>query len=389
MVEGGHGINQHAMKKTLLHIAKYYHPNEGGIETVTKYLAEGLAEYDNIVICFSQDGHDSDEEINGVKVYRVAPLVKVASQDIALSYYKSLKRVIKRHQPDILFLHCPNPFLYPLTLHLKPRGSKLVLLWHSDILGKGFLYKMVSSVEKRLLKKADLILATSENYVHPSSPIYPYRDVVRVVQNGIVTSDFILQPGDEERIKAIRERYGNKKMVFYVGRHIPYKGIDLLLQAERKVKSDCVFVIGGSGSETNRLKAMAHSDRVVFLGRIPDDEMRCYYHAADVFGFASNTKQEAFGIALAEAMYCKCVPVTFTLVGSGVNWVSVNGETGEEVPLADIDAYAAAIDRLLSDDHLRARYAEAGHKRVQEMFTCDKSVEEARKALHELTDKHP
>ena len=78
-----------------------------------------------------------------------------------------------------------------------------------------------------------------------------------------------------------------------------------------------------------------------------------------------------------------------TALSSPFNWVSVNGETGEEVPLADVDAYAAAIDRLLSDDHLRARYAEAGHKRVQEMFTCDKSVEEARKALHELTDKRP
>ena len=83
-------------------------------------------------------------------------------------------------------------------------------------------------------------------------------------------------------------------------------------------------------------------------------------------------------------MYCKCVPVTFTLVGSGVNWVSINGETGEEVPLADVDAYAAAIDRLLADDRLRERYAEAGRKRVAQLFTCDKSVEEARKAFNTL-----
>ena len=87
-------------------------------------------------------------------------------------------------------------------------------------------------------------------------------------------------------------------------------------------------------------------------------------------------------------MYCRCVPVTFTLVGSGVNWVSIKGETGEEVPLGDIDAYAEAIDKLLVDDKLRDRYAEAGRKRVAEMFTCDRSVEEARKALDALLDNH-
>ena len=257
-----HGKKCFAMKKTLLHIAKYYHPNEGGIETVTKYLAEGLSEYDNVVVCFSKDGHDSEEDINGVRVYRVAPLVKVASQDIALSYHKTLKRIIKENHPDVLLLHCPNPFLYPITLHLKPKNAKLVLLWHSDILGKGLLYKMVRSVERKLLKKADLILATSENYVHPSSPIYPYKDEVRIVQNGIIASDFILKDGDEKRIEDIKKRFGNKKIVFYVGRHIPYKGIDLLLKAEQKVKADCVFVIGGTGAATEKLKAMTHSDRV-------------------------------------------------------------------------------------------------------------------------------
>ncbi|MBO4849794.1 MAG: glycosyltransferase [Prevotella sp.] len=376
------------MKKTLLHIAKYYHPNEGGIETVTKYLAEGLGEYDNVVVCFSQDGHDAEEVVGGVKVYRVAPFIKVASQDLAWSYYFKLKAIIKKHQPAILLLHCPNPFLYPITLRLKPKDAKLVLLWHSDILGKGMLYKLVSKQEKKLLGKADLILATSDNYVHPTSPIYPHREGIRVVQNGIIADDFNLKPGDDEKVDDIRKKFGNKKIVFYVGRHIPYKGIDLLLQAEKKVKTDCVFVIGGTGVETPRLKAMANSERVVFVGRIPEEQLKYYYHAADVFGFASITKQEAFGIALAEAMYCRCVPVTFTLVGSGVNWVSIKGETGEEVPLGDIDAYAEAIDKLLVDDKLRDRYAEAGRKRVAEMFTCDRSVEEARKALDALLDNH-
>ena len=53
------------MKKTILQIAKYYYPVEGGIETVTKYMAEGLTGFNNYVVCFSQDGITRMDEING------------------------------------------------------------------------------------------------------------------------------------------------------------------------------------------------------------------------------------------------------------------------------------------------------------------------------------
>ena len=99
-----------------------------------------------------------------------------------------------------------------------------------------------------------------------------------------------------------------------------------------------------------------------------DDDLRCHLYAADVFGFPSVYKAEAFGVALAEAMYCKAVPVTFTIKGSGVNWVSLNGVTGEEVPLDDVKAFAEAIDRLLSDDALRTQYANAAHERAERLF---------------------
>ena len=194
------------MKKTILQIAKYYYPVEGGIETVTKYMGEGLTALENVVVCFSQDGITRVDMVNGVKVYRIASSMNVASQDIAFSYYYYLKKIIYEEQPDIILLHCPNPFLYPITAKLKPKNAKLVLLWHSDILGKGILYKMVKMFEKVILKKADLILATSPNYIHPSSPIYKYRDKTKVVPNGIIRKDFLWRPGDEKTIEEITTR---------------------------------------------------------------------------------------------------------------------------------------------------------------------------------------
>ena len=374
------------MKKTLLQIAKYYYPVEGGIETVTKYMGEGLTTFEQVVVCFSQDGITRLDTVNGVKVYRIASSMNIASQDIAFSYYHYLKKIIYEEQPDIILLHCPNPFLYPITAKLAPKDVKLVLLWHSDILGKGLLYKMVKQFEKVILRKADLILATSPNYIHPSSPIYEYRNKTKVVANGIIRSDFVWRTGDETTIEEIRRKYHHKKIVFFVGRHAAYKGINYLIEAEKYIQSDCVILIGGRGPETERLKAMTNSDRIKFIGRIPNEYLRCYYYASDIFAFTSCTKQEAFGIALAEAMYCGSVPVTFTLEGSGVNWVSVGGETGIEVPLGDVKAYAEAIDSLLSDKDLYMKYATAGKDRIVRMFTSEHSNVQAEEVLTQLSD---
>ena len=374
------------MKKTLLQIAKYYYPVEGGIETVTKYLGEGLTAFEQVVVCFSQDGITRLDTVNGVKVYRIASSMNIASQDIAFSYYHYLKKIIYEEQPDIILLHCPNPFLYPITAKLTPNDVKLVLLWHSDILGKGILYKMIKQFEKVILRKADLILATSPNYIHPSSPIYDWRDKTKVVANGIIKSDFVWRPGDETTVEEIRRKYHHKKIIFFVGRHAAYKGVDYLIEAERYIQSDCVILIGGRGPETERLKALNTSSRIKFIGRVPNEYLRCYYYASDIFAFTSCTKQEAFGIALAEAMYCGSVPVTFTIEGSGVNWVSVGGETGIEVPLGDVQAYAAAIDKLLNDKELYMKYATAGKDRIVRMFTSERSNAQAEEALTPLVD---
>ena len=375
------------MKKTLLQIAKYYHPVEGGIETVTKYMAEGLSNFENAVICFSHDGITRVDDVNGIKVYRIAPSMKVSSQDIAFTYYHYLKKVIYELQPDIIILHCPNPFLYPITAKLTPRDAKLVLLWHSDILGKGLLYRLFNYYEQKILKRADLILATSPSYIHPSSPIYSYQDKIKVLPNGIIRKDFLWQPGDEKTVEEIRNKYHHKKIIFFVGRHATYKGINYLIEAEKYIQSDCIILIGGRGPETEKLKASTTSKRIKFIGRIPNEYLRCYYYASDIFAFTSCTKQEAFGIALAEAMFCGSVPVTFTIEGSGVNWVSLKGETGEEVPLGDVKAYATAIDKLLSDKDLYMKYASAGKDRVARMFTCELSATEADKLLQQLINE--
>lgn len=373
-------------KKVILHICKYYSPDEGGIETVAKYLVDGLKDFENTVVCFSTDGRTKTDIVNGIKVHRIAPLFKAFSQDVSFSYIFRLRKIIRQVKPDVINIHCPNPFVYPIVMTLAPKECKIVMLWHADILAKGMVYKLIKPFEAMALKRTDRIFATSPLYVHPSSPIYEYRNKIDVLPNSIIEENLKLRDGDKEKIEKIKRNYDNRKIILFVGRHVPYKGIDYLIKSEQYIKSDCRILIAGRGPQTEYLKKLTKSDRIVFLGKVSDDELRCYYHAADIFGFSSINKAEAFGVALIEAMYCNCVPVTFHIEGSGVNWASLKGITGEEVPLYDIKAYAQAIDRLLSDDNLRKQYSENAHKRVVENFTDTISVETADLLFKKLLD---
>ena len=99
------------MKKTILHVSKYYYPYLGGIETLLKSLAEGMTEYRNIVVCFATDGKDSAETVNGITVYRVKVNFSMMSQDVAFGYYQTLKRLMEEYEPQFVHVHCPNPYV--------------------------------------------------------------------------------------------------------------------------------------------------------------------------------------------------------------------------------------------------------------------------------------
>ena len=193
---------------------------------------------------------------------------------------------------------------------------------------------------------------------------------------------------DEIRARAdeLRRQYGEDRILcFGIGRHIPYKGFRYLVEASRYLDERFVVLIGGKGELTESLKAQAAGDdKVRFLGRLSDGDLLACYLACDIFCFPSITKNEAFGIALAEGMSFEKPAVTFTIPGSGVNFVNLDGVTGIECPNGDSRAYAAALTRLADDKQLRRQYGAAAAQRVRENFLSGQFAANIRSLFSDL-----
>ena len=83
-------------------------------------------------------------------------------------------------------------------------------------------------------------------------------------------------------------------------------------------------------------------------------------------------------------MYFGKPAVTFTIPGSGVNYVNLNGVTGIECPNCDSQAYAAALKKLCNDDNLKEKYGKAARKRVLDNFTISKFDENIKRLIEDL-----
>lgn len=371
----------------ILHVVSYLHPHIGGIEQTARDIMNALSEDPTIeqrAICFASDRKTVTDTLDGVPVVRCGAFAKVSSQSLSFSYGRQLRRLMRTFEPDCVIFHYPNPFLANALLRaLKKRPAcRLILWWHLDITKQRLLGKLFNGQTNRLLRRATKVIATSPNYIEGSKFLPAYREKCVVIPSCIRESRLQTTGQEAEKAQKIRETYPGKTICCFFGRHVAYKGLEYLIDAAKMLDDRFVFLIGGSGELTDSYRARAAgTPSIHFLGRLDDEDLRATLLASDIFCFPSVTKNEAFGLALAEAMHEGKPSVTFTIEGSGVNYVSLAGVTGLEVANRDTAAYADALRRLADDSELRARLGAAAAERAATLFSFRRFADSVRAAV--------
>ncbi|MCM1557372.1 MAG: glycosyltransferase [Anaeroplasma bactoclasticum] len=359
----------------ILHIPNYYKPHIGGIEQTCHDIVESLTEkVQQKVICFSEDKTTKHEVINGIEVTKCGVWKKFLSQSISFSYKKELKRILKEFKPDCIIVHFPNPFVQRYVLKfLKKSNIKLIVWYHTDIVKQKIIRQFFKGQTRRLLNKAEHIICTSPIYSQMSQTLKNYQNKISIIPSCINEKRLEIDEKTKEKANQIRKDNLDKVIVFAIGRHVKYKGLTYLIEASKYLDDRYAIYIAGQGPLTEELKAQANEDsKITFLGKLDDTTLKAYYLVMDIYAFPSITKNEAFGLSLAEGMYFKHPAVTFTISGSGVNYVSLNEVTGIEVENSNAKAFAEAIHLLGQNEELRDKYGLAARKRVEDNFTFEK-----------------
>lgn len=357
------------MKKLkILEINKAYFPHVGGIESLVKQYSEELRPYGTEIVtlvCQSSRAASKKERINGVKVIRAGSFGTYFSCPISLSFLYYFRKLSQK--ADIVHINLPFP-LADLGLLLSGFKGKVFVSWHSDIVKQKKILAFYKPLLNTLLKRADIIFTATEGHIDGSDFLPEYREKCRILPYGITPEDYL----SIRRKPILTEKLTDKNSVkvFFTGRLVYYKGVNVLLEAFENV-SGCELFIAGTGELEEKLQNYAVSEglenKVHFLGFLPDEELKQAYADCDIFVLPSVAKSEAFGIVQLEAMvYGK--PVINTLLPSGVPHVSIHGETGLSVPPSDPTALAKAINRLAADKELREKLGKRAAERVREKF---------------------
>ena len=227
-------------------------------------------------------------------------------------------------------------------------------------------------VERDAMLTAERIIAFSGHERDAMARLYgaePER--VRLIPCGVDLGKF--RPLDQ---KEVRKQLGlnGEKLLLYVGRVEPLKGLDLLVETAAQMEAGeenvRMMVVGGGGPgepETDRVRRLAEERQVDgiidFVGRVEHDELPLYYNAADVCVVPSF--YESFGLVALESMACG-TPVVASRVG-GLPTIVHHGHTGYLKSWRCPEAFANSVEMIISSSGLQESMGAAARRRAEMM----------------------
>lgn len=339
----------------LLQVAKFFNPDTGGIETVTEQISNMLLPHRIVADVLCTEFNGSYQPLDRpYQVYRCKAEFGIGNKQFSAQYVKYIKDLSSSY--DCAIVHMPNPFaaMAMLTFWRKP----IILLWHADT-PQRWVRTLAGWADRKLIQRASRIIGPTPVHLSES------YDARRFQSKGVV----IPYPFDAGRLppptkaspmveKVLKWSRG-RKLSISIGRLVPYKGFDVLIQSASHFDDGLAAVIVGGGALLEKYRTLAAAngveDRIFFTGPVSDQELADLLSIASIGCMPSISAAEMYGVAQVEAMSFGLPVVSTRLPRSGVSYVNRHNETGLVVEPNDIEALARALNQLSSDGKLYER----------------------------------
>ena len=298
----------------VLMVCHYYPPHVGGIENVARDEAVRLAESGHRVTVLTSGERTGVTDEGGVRVVRIAAW-NGAEEKAGIPFPVPSPRLLSRavahaRQADVIHVHdCFYATSWAALVASAVTRTPLVLSQHVAVvdhpsaLVRAVQNAVYGTFGRLLLRRASTVFTINEYVARFVSGLG--REPLKVVVLGNGVDGRLFRPAaDEAERVAIRERFGlpqDRILALFVGRLVPKKGIDLLLEAADPAYD---LVVVGTGDATR----LAGRERVHHLGGLPAERVAEVYRACDIF--ALPTTGEVFTLVVKEAMSAALPVVT-------------------------------------------------------------------------------
>ncbi|MDH5686438.1 MAG: glycosyltransferase family 4 protein [Candidatus Bathyarchaeota archaeon] len=357
----------------------------GGIARHCLGLAKALAkeDHDLHVVTLEFPGTPSFEDVDGVKVHRVRVDLGhpnfITWTFIFNHFIEKEVAVLSRDvEFDIVHIHdwltapagiSSKRYLdKPLvsTVHSTENGRTQGLHNRDSYLIDGLEWWMTYEAKKIIICSSSMKGELEHHFRVPS-------DKIAVIPNAIDVSKYRRHVDQ----RAVKRRFGigpYERLVLFVGRLVPQKGVEYLIRAVPNIirqNGEVRIFITGDGWSKNYLEDLAratgYADRIRFLGFISDSELVELTVSADALVIPS--VYEPFGIVALEGMAAG-VPVVAADVG-GLAEIVERDRTGVTVYTRNPESIAWGVNRVLSDSRYSERLIQNAKKKVEEVYSWE------------------
>lgn len=362
----------------ILFVNYEFPPLGGGGGTTSKFLAQHLAALGNDikVLTASFKGLPPIEHRDGYEIIRV-PCRRTNVGECSIAEMFSfvmravlpLQKIINTWRPDVLhvFFAFPTGPLGYLCKILKNKPYVVSLLG-GDVPGflpdeTGWLHTLLKPAFYLVLSRADAIVANSAGLKNLTEKSFNARPV-HVITNGIDLLEF--KPYEKSTDDTVFQ-------LLFVGRFVPQKGLDVLLQAvkelirEKKIQNIRLTVVG-DGPEKYKsqylsfIKDNALTEYVRFLGWVPLETLPSLYSAADVFILPSTF--EGMASVVLQSLACGTPVISTRVFGS--EDIIREGHNGFLLNIGDAPAIAEKIQKIMQDKNLALTMKACARESVKE-----------------------